>query len=1061
MAKDNFINAQELVDRLTKALYEHSDAIAGAATQMQGLNKQWAKVPSDYTRSLKEIETNQNNIAKSSERVRKATKSVTDEVIKERVETQKSNQQARQRAVISSKLSTEYERQSAKLAQLRRAYKDLATRQEIHNNLTKQEVAEMKRLEIQANKIDGALKKVDASVGQNQRSVGNYGMAFTKLTSIVKAAIVAFGLYSGIQIAQQIFQQIKMVDQLNKSLLKVVGTQESFNVEQNYLSSLAEEAGVELEGLTRSYIKFLASAKTTKLTMAETRDIFRQTAKAGAVLGLTTDDINGSFRALEQMLSKGKVQAEEIRGQLGERLPGAFQILAQSMGLTTAELSKQLELGNVYSEEVLPKFARELEKVYGLDMVNKVETLTAAQNRLGNAWIEFVMSVENGEGVISQSLKWIFDGISNVIKEWTLMNQTAYDTQEAGMYASTIKEIGSIAKATGRTEKEVAEARINQTQEMLLKEEERLAQQEKAIELLESNIKRGRHGITSSKEGINLAIKEAATTKANISIYKGQVAALNELINTKEEDVYVSETGTEKIKESTTNAHDVWMAQMAAEIDMLKDIAANDKLTISKRIVANEMLRQKQIEVANAVREDALKKEGLNKYDLQLIEQKHVDTLFDINKVYNDRVLSLAEKAIEDRKKYYEKELKDVEAFMTESASIELTALREQLLNKEITVEEFEKRSKDLQINAAKEVAILKLDLLEKQLQAEKKLRPDQDFSKAEQAISDARRKIHGMEVDAFILKENERLDKIKEVQRETDELLMASFGRFGEALGINGSALYDFYNAMSKMAEKGISDFDKMKMAVQSVAGVMIEVINGIANAQNERIERHIERLEQEKDIQLEFAGDSAAARGNIEERYAEKKRKLQEKQARNTKAAALMEAVVAAASAVVEALPNIPLSIIVGALGLAEIAIIASTPIPKFEKGVRDFEGGTAIINEKRQEVVRTKDGRVSRPKGKNLVVNLPKHADVFKSEADFQRQLDRELSVNGISSPKQEKGITALDMEMAMRRAIGSNKGDVITLDKKGFTTYQINQMTKNKILNNRVTFRGKIV
>ena len=55
---------------------------------------------------------------------------------------------------------------------------------------------------------------------------------------------------------------------------------------------------------------------------------------------LSAYESEGAFKALEQMLSKGKVSAEELRGQLGERIPGAFQIAARAMGMTTSELDK-------------------------------------------------------------------------------------------------------------------------------------------------------------------------------------------------------------------------------------------------------------------------------------------------------------------------------------------------------------------------------------------------------------------------------------------------------------------------------------------------------------------------------------------------------------------------------------------------------------------------------------------------------------------------------------------------------------------------------------------------
>ena len=67
-----------------------------------------------------------------------------------------------------------------------------------------------------------------------------------------------------------------------------------------------------------------------------TRKIFVSLSEAGTALGLSNEDLNGSLYAISQMMSKGKVQAEELRGQLGERLPGAFNMAAEALGVTTA-----------------------------------------------------------------------------------------------------------------------------------------------------------------------------------------------------------------------------------------------------------------------------------------------------------------------------------------------------------------------------------------------------------------------------------------------------------------------------------------------------------------------------------------------------------------------------------------------------------------------------------------------------------------------------------------------------------------------------------------------------
>jgi len=66
------------------------------------------------------------------------------------------------------------------------------------------------------------------------------------------------------------------------------------------------------------------------------------------------------------------------------------------------------------------------------------------------------------------------------------------------------------------------------------------------------------------------------------------------------------------------------------------------------------------------------------------------------------------------------------------------------------------------------------------------------------------------------------------------------------------------------------------------------------------------------------------------------EKKRRAARRQAaKQEKAVALLSAIVNTAAAVVAALPNLLLSIAVGVLGAAQIAIIAATPLPPLREG------------------------------------------------------------------------------------------------------------------------------
>lgn len=82
---------------------------------------------------------------------------------------------------------------------------------------------------------------------------------------------------------------------------------------------------------------------------------FEQAMQFATVRGLGKDEMQGVMRAFEQMASKGKIQAEELRGQLGDRMAGAFQMFAAAMGVTTQELDNMMKKGEVLSDKVLPK----------------------------------------------------------------------------------------------------------------------------------------------------------------------------------------------------------------------------------------------------------------------------------------------------------------------------------------------------------------------------------------------------------------------------------------------------------------------------------------------------------------------------------------------------------------------------------------------------------------------------------------------------------------------------------------------------------------------------------
>jgi tape measure domain-containing protein len=154
------------------------------------------------------------------------------------------------------------------------------------------------------------------------------------------------------------------IKKLNIALAGVSKSQKDFNDNIENVSKLSKQFLIPLKDSTQQYTKLQASVAGAGMTSQETEKVFKGIAAAVTATGGSTEDLNSALRATSQVFSKGKVSAEELRQQIGERLPGAFTIFADSIGKTPQELDKALENGEVTLEDFI-KFSEELFKRYG------------------------------------------------------------------------------------------------------------------------------------------------------------------------------------------------------------------------------------------------------------------------------------------------------------------------------------------------------------------------------------------------------------------------------------------------------------------------------------------------------------------------------------------------------------------------------------------------------------------------------------------------------------------------------------------------------------------------
>lgn len=213
----------------------------------------------------------------------------------------------------------------------------------------------------------------------NMRKQGRVGMKgqtlpvtarVTKLdTSMIEGAKGAITIAATVAVGKSIMTAGQDLQSMESGLTAVTGSADKAAKEMQYLRDQSNRLGLDLIETGKDYTKFLA-AVGDKATQKQTRAIFEGVSEYGTVLGASADDQSRALKALNQMYSKGTIQSEELKQQLGDALPNAVGIFVKALqktqknaNLTEKDLFKMMEQGQLLAKDLLPAVGEEFKIV--------------------------------------------------------------------------------------------------------------------------------------------------------------------------------------------------------------------------------------------------------------------------------------------------------------------------------------------------------------------------------------------------------------------------------------------------------------------------------------------------------------------------------------------------------------------------------------------------------------------------------------------------------------------------------------------------------------------------
>lgn len=379
-----------------------------------------------------------------------------------------------------------------------------------------------------------------------------------------------------------------------------------------------------------------------------------------------------------------------------------------------------------------------------------------------------------------------------------------------------------------------------------------------------------------------------------------------------------------------------------------KDV--ENALAVVKKGSQEELdLKLHQLELQREAEIDAAEKTG---EDVILIDEKYARKKQEIyGKYASDQVALIAENAA------HEQEIRDAAYVM------DMLALKKKLASKLITEEQYAIEEYNLQLEYAHkttEAAIeaLELELTVENITAEERTKIVTQLYVLKAALAKKEAELQISAIQNITKAEDKAL---KERQKNLKKWLQTA----SQAVGTIGNLVSTLYDAqIDKIEEEQDANDEKYDKDVERVD--KLAESGAISEEEAEARKRAAKSLTEAKNAELE-----------------KQKQEMARKQAIWEKATSVAQAGIATALAITEALPNIPLSIVIGAMGAIQVATILATPIPSYADGTQGNDrhpGGTALVGDAGKHEVIMYSGKAWITPDTPTLVDIPKGAQVF---------------------------------------------------------------------------------
>lgn len=257
--------------------------------------------------------------------------------------------------------------------------------------------------------LSASFKNLKSSISQMSGSMGSLpligGLGAAGIFAGGKTAVEKFAGRETLETAITFFSKTEDVAKSNLSFLK------------NTSNSLGIVYDVAADG----YKRLLANMSLMNIPMSEQNDKFLKISSAIRAMGLDANQSESLFRAFGDMMSKGTIQAQELKTQAANVMPGMMGYMAKAVGGDAAKVAKMLDQGAIswakYGDKLIDIMYNSTKD--GLDKA--VLTTSAGLARIRNTWDSTMVGI--GDAIVRSGALDVISQMGKEMEVWVSANK--------------------------------------------------------------------------------------------------------------------------------------------------------------------------------------------------------------------------------------------------------------------------------------------------------------------------------------------------------------------------------------------------------------------------------------------------------------------------------------------------------------------------------------------------------------------------------------------------------------------------------------------------------------